>query len=67
MEPEIGIQSREGPKAVGLGPINCVGPINCDMFWFRLNSTIGNELSGGPVTCFYATEVGQPEDCPTEP
>jgi len=32
-------------------------------FWFGQN-VIGNDLSGGPVTCFWGTLRGHPELCP---
>ena len=51
-----GIQPGGGPKAID------VGPINCDMFWFR--DIIGNELAGGPVACFWSLLRNRPEHCP---
>ena len=52
-----GVQPGGGPKAVD------VGPINCDMFWFR-GDVIGNELAGGPVACFWSILRNRPEHCP---
>jgi hypothetical protein len=54
---ESEIQAGGGPKAVD------VAPINCDTFWFR-GDTIGNELSGGPVACFWSLLRELPEHCP---
>jgi hypothetical protein len=51
-----GVQAGGGPKSIDLGPMNC------DMFWFRFDH-IGNDLSGGPITCFWATRRGHPELC----
>jgi hypothetical protein len=54
-----GIQPGGGPKG------GDVAPINCDKFWFR-GDIIGNELSGGPVACFWSLhhDPPLPEHCP---